>query len=119
GDRVHVAFVTNNASDFWKIAEAGTKKAREELGCDVTFRIPSKGTAEEQMAIVEDLIVSGVSGIATSPKDPINQTDMLNRTAAQVHLVTQDSDVPESDRLCYIGTNNYDAGKAAGELILE
>ena len=117
--KVHVAFVTNNASDFWKIAQAGTEKAAQELGCDVMFRIPAKGTAEEQMTIVEDLIVSGVSGIAISPKDPDNQTDMLNRTAAQVNLVTQDSDAPNSDRLCYIGTNNYEAGKAAGALIKE
>jgi ribose transport system substrate-binding protein len=114
-----VAFVTNNASDFWKIAQAGTEKAGKDLGCEVEFRIPSKGTAEEQMTIVEDLIVSGVSGIAISPKDPQNQTDMLNRAAAKVHLVTQDSDAPESDRVCYIGTNNYEAGLAAGALIKE
>lgn len=116
---IRVAFVTNNASDFWKIAEAGTEKAATELECEVIFRIPSKGTAEEQMTIVEDLIVSGVSGIAISPKDPENQTDMLNRAAAQVSLVTQDSDAPNSDRICYIGTNNFEAGKAAGELIRE
>lgn len=119
GARVRVAFVTNNASDFWKIAQAGTEKAAHELGCEVVFRIPAQGTAEEQMSIVEDLVVSGVSGIAISPKDPENQTDMLNRAASQVHLVTQDSDAPNSNRLCYIGTNNYDAGKAAGQLIQE
>jgi ribose transport system substrate-binding protein len=28
-----------------------------------------------------------------------------------------DSDAPKSDRACYIGTNNVDAGKQAGELI--
>ena len=114
---IRVAFVTNNASDFWKIAQAGTEKAEQELGCEVEFRIPSKGTAEEQMTIVEDLIVSGVSGIAISPKDPKNHTDMLNRTAAKVHLVTQDSDAPDSNRVCYIGTNNFEAGLAAGALI--
>ncbi len=117
--KLRLAFVTNNASDFWKIAEAGTTKAAEELGCDVLFRIPSRGTAEEQQSIVQDLIVSGVKGIAISPKDPQNQIEMLNEAAAQVHLVTQDSDAPESDRACYIGTNNFDAGVAAGELIKE
>lgn len=117
--KIRVAFVTNNASDFWKIAEAGTKKAAAELGCEVLFRIPSKGTAEEQQSIVQDLIVTGVSGIAISPKDPQNQTEMLNEAAAKVNLVTQDSDAPNSNRICYIGTNNYDAGRAAGELIKE
>lgn len=114
---VRVAFVTNNASDFWKIAEAGTKKAAADLGVSVAFRIPSKGTAEEQQQILQDLVTSGVSGIAISPKDPSNQTEMLNTAAAKVNLVTQDSDAPESKRLCYIGTNNHDAGMEAGKLV--
>lgn len=114
---VRVAFVTNNASDFWKIAEAGTKKAKAELGCEVLFRIPPTGTAQEQQQIVQDLITMGVSGIAISPKDPENQTAMLDKAAASVNLVTQDSDAPNSKRLCYIGTDNYQAGVAAGELI--
>jgi len=114
---VKVAFVTNNPSDFWKIAQGGTEKARKELGCEVLFRLPSSGTAQEQQTIVQDMITVGVSGIAISPKDPANQTDMLNRAAAQVNLVTQDSDAPDSNRLCYIGTDNYQAGVAAGELI--
>lgn len=114
---VKVAFVTNNASDFWKIAKAGTDKASRELGCEVLFRIPSTGTAQEQQNIVQDLITVGVSGIAISPKDPANQTAMLNKTAAAVNLVTQDSDAPDSNRSCYIGTDNYQAGVAAGELL--
>jgi ribose transport system substrate-binding protein len=61
---VKVAFVTNNASDFWKIAKAGTDKAAKELGCEVLFRIPATGTAQEQLRLVEDLITVGVSGIA-------------------------------------------------------
>lgn len=115
--RVQVAFVTNNASDFWKIAEAGTKKAAAEFDVDVHFRIPSAGTAEQQQQIVQDLVTRGVSGIAISPKDPANQTAMLNEAAAKVNLVTQDSDAPESDRVCYIGTNNFDAGREAGKLV--
>jgi ribose transport system substrate-binding protein len=116
-ETIRVAFVTNNTSDFWSIAEAGTRKAAAELGCDVLFRKPSMGTAEEQQRIIEDLIVSGVSGIAISPNDPKNWTETLNEFAGQVNLITQDSDAPESNRACYIGTNNYDAGVAAGELI--
>jgi ribose transport system substrate-binding protein len=117
GKGVRVAFVTNNASDFWLIAQAGTDKAAQELGCEVEFRIPADGTAASQQQILEDLVTKGVSGIAISPKDPENQTEMLNRAAARVNLVTQDSDAPNSDRISYIGTNNYEAGIRAGELI--
>lgn len=114
-----VAFVTNNASDFWTIARKGTEKAARDFGVEVVFRIPSAGTAEQQMQIVQDLVTLGVSGIAISPKDPSNQTEILNEIAAKVNLITQDSDAPESQRMCYIGTDNYEAGRQAGQLIQE
>jgi ribose transport system substrate-binding protein len=115
--KVKVAFVTNNSSDFWKIAEKGTQKAAAELGCEVLFRLPATGAALEQQTIVQDMITTGVSGIAISPKDPDNQTDMLNNAAASANLITQDSDAPKSNRICYVGTDNYLAGVAAGELL--
>ena len=45
--KLKLAFVTNNASDFWTIARAGTKKASEELkNVTVEFKIPEDGTAD-------------------------------------------------------------------------
>ncbi|MBX5479342.1 MAG: sugar-binding protein [Pyrinomonas methylaliphatogenes] len=121
GRRVkHLAFVTNNASDFWTIARRGCERADEEFD-DVTveFRIPSDGTAAEQKRIVDDLLAKGVDGIAISPVDPENQTQMINEVARQVLVFTQDSDAPRSDRACYVGTDNVAAGRQAGELIKE
>ncbi len=114
---IRIAFVTNNSSDFWKIAEAGTAKAAKELGCEIEFRIPARGTSEEQQQIIEALLVTGVSGIAISPNDPANWTEFLNDVASEVNLITQDSDAPQSNRLCYLGTDNYEAGRAAAALI--
>src|SRR5690606_1975638 len=49
--------------------------------------------------------------------DPENQTDILNACAEQTNLITQDSDAPDSHRLCYVGMSNYDAGRMCGELV--
>lgn len=115
-----LAFVTNNASDFWVLARKGTEKAaREVSGIEVDFKIPSDGTAAEQQRLVDDLLAKGVHGIAISPVDPANQTQMLNRVASQTLVVTQDSDAPNSDRVCYVGTDNVAAGRQAGELLKE
>ncbi|HJU54699.1 MAG TPA: sugar-binding protein [Pyrinomonadaceae bacterium] len=115
-----LAFVTNNASDFWTIARKGTEKADQELN-DVTveFKIPSDGTAAEQKRLVDDLLAKGVDGIAISPVDPDNQTQMINETAGKVLVVTQDSDAPNSNRAFYVGTDNVAAGRQAGGLIKE
>ena len=44
---------------------------------------------------------------------------MLNRAASQTLVVTQDSDAPTSNRVCYIGTDNVEAGRQAGQLVKE
>jgi ribose transport system substrate-binding protein len=120
GKRHKVAFVTNNPSDYWTIARKGTEKATAEIpNVDVDFRIVSDGTAAEQQRVVDDLLAKGIEGIAISPVNPANQTPMLNKAAAQALVITQDSDAPNSDRACYIGTDNVAAGRQAGELVKE
>jgi len=118
--KTKLAFVTNNASDFWTIARKGVEQADSELpNVDVEFRIPADGTAAEQKRIVDDLLAKGVAGIAISPVDPDNQTQLINDAAKQALVVTQDSDAPQSARAFYIGTDNRAAGHQAGELIKE
>src|SRR6185503_12282671 len=120
GTKHKLAFITNNASEFWTIARKGTEKAAKEIpGIEVEFRIPADSTAAEQQRIVDDLLAKGVQGMAISPVDPANQTPMLNRAASQTLVLTQDSDAPTSNRACYIGTDNVAAGKQAGELVKE
>ena len=114
---VHVAFVTNNVSDFWKIAQAGVEKGAKDFHCTCDVKMPTQGTATEQKAILEDLVTKGVSGVAISPVSPDSQTDMLNQAAGRLNLICMDSDAPKSKRLCYVGTSNVDAGKTAGEQI--
>lgn len=115
----HFAFIPNNVSDFWTIAKKGVDKAAQELGVEVEFRPPSTGAIAEQQSIIEDLLNKGIDGITVSPIDPANQTGFLDKVAAQTPLLCHDSDAPQSKRLAYVGTNNYQAGLEAGKLIKE
>jgi ribose transport system substrate-binding protein len=118
--RKRVAFVTNNAANFWTIAKRGCEKADQELeDVDVEFKIPGEGTAAEQKRIIDDLVAKGIDAIAISPVDPANQTQMLNDLAKQALVFTQDSDAPQSNRACYLGTDNRAAGRQAGDLVKE
>jgi len=120
GTKHRLAFVTNNASPFWVIARKGTEKAAQDIpDIQVEFRIPADGTAAEQQRQVDDLLAQKIEGIAISPVDPKNQVEMLNRAAGQTLVVTQDSDAPDSNRVCYIGTDNVGAGRQAGQLVKE
>ncbi len=118
--KLKLAFVTNNPSDFWTIAKKGTEKAAAEIpNIQVEFKINPDNTAAEQQRLVDDLLATGIDGIAISPVDPKNQTQLLNKAAAQALVVTQDSDAEASNRACYIGTDNVAAGRMAGKLIKE
>lgn len=113
-----IAYVTNGVASFWVIAKAGAEAAGEAIGADVSVYMPAEGISD-QKRILEDLVTKQVDGIAVSPIDPVNQTDQLNKIAKETALITHDSDAPDSDRLCYIGMDNYDAGRMCGELVKE
>jgi len=115
-----VAFITNSTSDFWKVVHKGCEKADAELAdVEADFRLTSDGTAADQQRIVDDLLTKGVDAIAISPVDPQNQTSLINAAAQKALVFTQDSDAPQTDRACYIGTDNVAAGRQAGMLIRE
>ena len=97
GKTLKLAFVTNNSSDFWTIARAGTDQAKKDLSnVEVDFQIPGDGTAASQKRIIDDLLARGTDGIATSPIDPTNETTMLNDVAKQTLLFCHDSDETRS-----------------------
>lgn len=117
--KIKIGFVTNNDATFWNYAEAGCKAAAKDLDVDVLFRRPPVNTAAAQKQIIDDMLLQGIQGIAISVIDPKNQTEYLNSIAEKIPLITQDNDAPESKRLCYLGTDNYEAGKAVGKLVRE
>ena len=116
--RPSVAYVTNCVASFWVIAEAGVIKGGEEFNADVDVLMPTEGITD-QTRIIEDLMAKGVDGISVTAIDPENQIDLLNRAAKHTHLITHDSDAPGSNRECYIGMDNYLAGRLCGELVKE
>ncbi|MEZ5967289.1 MAG: sugar-binding protein [Planctomycetota bacterium] len=112
------AYVTNGVDPFWTIAEVGAKKAGDDLKVNVLVEMPAQGISHQKQ-ILEDLLTRGVDGIAVSPIDHLNQTEQLDALAGKVTLITHDSDAPNSKRVAFVGMDNYDAGRMAGELVRE
>jgi ribose transport system substrate-binding protein len=117
-DKKTLAFVVNVPADFWTIARRGTEKAQAELpNYNIEFYVPGEMSAAAQKRILEDLLAKGVAGVAISPVNPDDSTDILNQVASKAALITQDADAPNSNRLMYLGTDNVAAGRQAGELM--
>lgn len=116
-NRPKIGVVTNVTAEFWSIAEAGARKAGKDFDVEVLFRQPTKGTVSEQSRILEDFLQLGVAGIAVSVLNPEEQTPDLKRIAGRVPLLAMDNDAEQCGRICYVGTDNYEAGKAVGRLV--
>jgi ribose transport system substrate-binding protein len=114
-----IAFITNNASDYWKIVRKGCEKADKELpDVNLTFKFAFGGKPFEQQTMINDAInIDGADAIAVSPIDPAEEKLTINGAAKRALLITQDSDAPGSDRALYIGADNLAAGRQAGELV--
>jgi len=118
-DKPQLAFVVNIAADFWKAAEAGTKKAQAELpNYQLIFKYPDQSTVAIQNQIMDDLVTAGVKAIMVSPIDP-NAVDNLNKIAGQTALFTMDSDAAKSKRIAYVGSSNEALGEQAGQIAKE
>src|SRR6202044_3118775 len=109
-DKKTLVFVVNGASDFWKAAEAGVKKAQGELpNYTLQLKYPEQSSAAIQNRLMDDLVAAGAAGIMVSAVDPKTQGDELNKIGGSTALFTTDSDAPKSKRIAYIGSSNIDA----------
>lgn len=113
-----VAYVTNAVASFWVIAEKGAMDAGKEFNAEVSVYMPVNGV-EDQKSKCQDMLAKGIEGIAISPIDPENQADLLSEISQHTNLITTDADAPDSERLCYVGMDNYTAGRVCGELVKE
>ena len=115
---IRVAYVTNGIDPFWVLAEAGVQAGAAEFGVEAEVLMPPKGLPD-QKRMVETLLARGIDGIAISPIDAANQVQFINEACKVTNVITQDSDAPGSNRLCFIGMDNYKAGREAGKLVKE
>lgn len=115
---VRVMFIPGGNTSFWRLTVAGAEAAAEEYGIQLTVTIPEGGN-QQQSKLLENISPKKFDGVAVSPRAPEAQNEVLSKLAKEVHLITFDSDAPDSGRLCYVGTDNYSAGRLAARLVKE
>jgi ribose transport system substrate-binding protein len=72
----------------------------------------------QQIEIMEELIAEGVDGIALCATDPNALIPMVNKAISSgIPTITFESDMPHSDRICFLGTDNYRAGQHLAEVL--
>lgn len=109
-------------SEFFNWAYGGMQDAAKLLGANIKteLRGPATWDASQEARAIEQLIAKGVSGILVTAGDATTLNPAINKAASRgIPVITFDSDAPDSKRLCFAGTNNYEAGRVAGKAMAE
>lgn len=120
GEKKQFAIVYSIAVDFFDTVTRGAQDEIKSSGkaVDLMVKAPEKGDINQQIEIMENLITMGVDGIAIGPSDSAALTPMIDKAIdAGIPVVTFDTDAPDSKRLGYIGTDNYEAGRLLGKTV--
>lgn len=113
---ITIKIVTNGVSPFWDPMVQGMEAMSKELGCAATWQAPQPTDNNTQKRVFQDAMAAGADGIAVSPIQADAFAAVIDEAIGKgVPVITFDSDSANSKRLAYIGTNNYEAGKRAGE----
>ncbi len=102
--------------EFWKSVHAGAVKAGRETGAEVIWKGPLKeDDREAQIAVVENFVTRGVSGIVLAPLDDTAlRPAVSNAVRSDIPVVIIDSDLQGEDHVSFVATDNYKGGQMAG-----
>ena len=125
-DAITIAWIPKSLNNpVFELGRDGCMKAAEELTASTgqTVECLYMGSVASDMAeqarVIEDAISQGVDAIGVSCNDPDGCIDPINSAiAAGIPVMTWDSDSPGSDRITYLGVDNYTGGVAAANLLI-
>jgi len=119
-EEIRYGVLGKSVGPYWDVVKKGAEDAGKELGIKVTVFMPQKEDIPRQIETIETWITMGYKGVAVAPSDPEALVAPINLAMEKgISTITIDTDSPNSKRICYIGTDNYTAGKAAGEKMAE
>jgi ribose transport system substrate-binding protein len=108
----------SQGNPVFQAARVGANDAAKELGkkhgidIKIDWRTPNEEDAQKQAEAIEQLVLSGVAGIAVSCSDANKLTDAINAAVRNgVPIATFDSDAPASKRFVTFGVDDVKCGE--------
>lgn len=95
--------------------QAAFKKWADKRGVKISILGPSEWDVPTQIATIEQVIPLRPAGLLINGTDPGIAQAIKQAVAAGIPTVVYDSEIPNSDRHCFIGSNWYEMGRLQGE----
>jgi ribose transport system substrate-binding protein len=109
------------SNPFWMMAKTAAEAKAEELGVNVVILgITEEGDYAQQVAHIEDLTTRGVDVIVVVPAEASALVPAIEAAvAAGIPVINLDSPVETDKVSAFIGSDNVEGGRMAGEFIAE
>lgn len=106
-------------SDFWHSVKNGVDSAATEYNVDVTFEGPeNEEDYVNQNKLIMAAVENKVDAIVLSAIDFEHSAETVNSAIREgIKVITIDSDVDSEQVSMFIGTDNFEAGRKAGEAV--
>lgn len=115
-DELYVLVSANIQVPYWRAAGAGLSQSASQLKVRYEFVGPDEYDPKAEKEAFDKVLTKKPTGILVSAADAKLLAESIDKAiAAGVPVITIDSDAPDSKRLFFIGTNNYQAGLAGGQ----
>ncbi len=109
---------SNTKLPYWQAALAGLSRASSDLKVKAEMLGPATYDAKAQREDFRHAVSKKPAGILISAADPeLMRPEIDSAIAAGIPVITVDSDAPNSKRLFFVGTNNYQAGLTGGRVL--
>lgn len=108
----YVFVATNINLAYWQEAQAGFLDAAKTLGVKAELTGPTTYDPYAEVEVFRRIVEQHPAGICVSAARPdIFQADINNAVAQGIPVICVDTDVPDSKRILYVGTDNSKAGR--------
>jgi ribose transport system substrate-binding protein len=112
----YVLVAPSTSLPYWQEAKAGFMDATRGLGVKAEFTGSDSYSPQAELEAFQKAVASHPSGIAVSPARPDIFKDAIDAAVQSgIPVICIDSDAPESHRLLFMGTDNYQAGLMSGK----
>lgn len=119
--RSHIVLISQELDNpYWRSIEEGAREAAEQFGMNLEYNGPFRINPEEQITLFKKAIATKADAILIQGiHDPIYRSLIEKAMDQGIPVITIDTDEPTSSRLSYVGTDNFEAGKRMGELVVQ
>jgi ribose transport system substrate-binding protein len=118
-DQLYIEVSANGSAEYFSDHMKGLEEAGKFFGVKTEYTGPMDYDMDAVIAAMEQAIAKNPAGILIVGWED-SLIPIINKSVAQgIPVVTVDADVANSNRVCFVGTGNFDAGRLCGERIAE